>query len=76
MVSASDLFDDSDDPAMDDAPIRALVSLAHSENLWISHHDGECHWLVDGPSRMVLVPYGASAEQWRRALLQAAGACP
>jgi len=33
-------------------------------------------WLVDGPSESVAVAFGSSFEQWRQALLLAAGAEP
>lgn len=58
---------------MSDACIRALVELAHSENLWVSRDDCKAHWLIDGPSDSVPVAFGATYQQWRRALLQAAG---
>jgi hypothetical protein len=73
MNDAPDLFQDCADPAMSDVSIRALVTLAHSENLWISRNEPDGQWLIDGPSQSIAVAYGATYEQWRRALLQAAG---
>jgi hypothetical protein len=74
MNDAQRLFQDCPDPSMSDGRIRALVELAHSENLWVSRDDGNAHWLIDGPSESVPVAFGATYQQWRRALLQAAGA--
>ena len=73
MNDAQRLLQDCPDPSMSDGCIRALVELAHSENLWISRDDHEAHWLIDGPSESVPVAFGATYQQWRRALLQAAG---
>lgn len=73
MNDAQYLFQDCADPAMSDQFIRALVALAHSENLWISRDDSGSQWLIDGPSQSIAMAYGATYEQWRRALLRAAG---
>ena len=73
MNHAQYLFQDCADPAMNDESIRALVALAHSENLWISRDDSGSQWLIDGPSQSIAMAYGATYEQWRRALLRAAG---
>ncbi len=67
------LFENCRDPAMHDAALRALVALAHSENLWVSCEPQACRWLIDGPTACVVVGYGADYAQWRQALLQAAG---
>jgi hypothetical protein len=73
MNIAQQLFQDCADPAMSDVAIRSLVTLAHSENLWVSLEACARHWLIDGPGDCVTVPYGASYAQWRVALLRAAG---
>ncbi len=68
------LLQKSGDPAMDDGPIRALVALAHCENLWVSEDHGASNWLIDGPGECVAVAFGSSFDQWRQAVLRAAGA--
>jgi hypothetical protein len=59
---------------MQDEATRLLVALAHCENLWVSRPGEEAYWMIDGPSECVTVAYGSTLNQWRKALLQAAGA--
>lgn len=66
-------FQESGDPAMVDESTRALVTLAHCENLWVSRNSGDAGWLIDGPSQCVALPYGSSLGQWRAAFMRAAG---
>jgi hypothetical protein len=48
MSSEQELFQQSGDPAMDDEATRALVTLAHCENLWVSRNCADANWLIDG----------------------------
>ncbi|HEY3808695.1 MAG TPA: hypothetical protein VGL50_02060 [Steroidobacteraceae bacterium] len=74
MSASQSLFEQCNDPAMRSAALRAMLELAHCENLWVSGEPRARRWLVDGPSGCVTVGYGADYGQWRLALLRAAGA--
>jgi hypothetical protein len=71
----AELFQQSGDPAMDDEFTRALVTLAHCENLWVSRNCADANWLIDGPSECVRVAFGSTFRQWRAAFMRAAGVC-
>jgi hypothetical protein len=67
------MFDQCGDPAMHDAALRAMLELAHCENLWVTCEPGGSRWLIDGPAGCVAIEFGAAYAQWRQALWQAAG---